>query len=216
MRPNTVVVLAALLAAAAVPARAQVAPAAGAAEGDTRYFDYFVSRLRPADGGGSELGAVGGRLMWPLAGVAGEGWTASLHRAAVGGFLTHAPAEPGDPELWRYGAQADLPLVAQPLAGRIDPVLSLAVGAVRVRTPGGAQLPDADEVPPLLTSAVVVPPRTDHDLSLAPGLGARVRLLPGLDLRGDARQVMDIGDGEVRRQLELSAGLSVRRMPLLR
>jgi hypothetical protein len=43
-----------------------------------------------------------------------------------------------------------------------------------------------------------------------PGIGARIRLLPGLSLRTDARRVIDFHDG-VTGNLELSGGISVGR-----
>ena len=85
-------------------------------------FDYFLSRYRAAgaeQGGAAE--AVGARLMWPVA-----------SRAALGGYVVRAPDESDWSHTWRYGAQADLRVTNQSVAGRVDPLLSLGIGASRV------------------------------------------------------------------------------------
>jgi hypothetical protein len=82
------------------------------------------------------------------------------------------------------------------VAGRIDPLLSLGVGARR-----------EDDGPAAASRAARSPDVRTH-LSVAPGVGFRLRLTPGLGLRGDARQVLDFGDG-LQRNIELSGGLSM-------
>ena len=144
-------------------------------EGDRPEFDYFLSRYQ----GEGEVEAVGARLMW------------SLGRTSVGGYFVHAPEEQAWAGSWRYGAQADLRVTRRPVAGRVDPFLSLGVGASRLLE-GRERL--------------LAPARTH--LSVAPGVGLRFRLRPGFGLRGDARQVLDFHDG-VKRNLELSGGLSL-------
>ena len=154
-------------------------------------FDYFLSRYRAADG---EAEAVGARLMWSLAPLRRE--SALLARTSLGGYLVHSPVEQAWAESWRYGAQADVRVTRLPIAGRVDPFLSLGVGASRVL--------DARDVAD--RERLLGEPRTH--LSVAPGVGLRFRLAPGFGLRGDARQVLDFQDG-VRRNLELSGGLSL-------
>lgn len=158
-------------------------------------FDYFVSSFRAAaDGTGED--AVGGRLMWPVE---------RLPRTHLGGYLIHTSEDERGSSAWRVGAQADFRVMATPLlGGRVDPLLSLGAGVVR-----------SEAVPPAIPAAVrapgaplLLPPHRSTGLSVAPGIGVRLRLLPSLGLRGDARQVLDFRDG-VRSNLELSGGLSI-------
>ena len=149
-------------------------------------LDYFVSRYRAVDAPpqGGEEGAVGARLMWPLS-----------TRASFGGYVVHSPDDQNLSSTWRYGAQADVRIVPLPLAGRVDPLVSLGVGASRI-----------EEAPARAHELRVAEPRTY--LSVAPGLGVRLHLTPGLGLRGDARRVLEFREG-VRRNVELSGGLSI-------
>lgn len=172
-------------------------------------FEYFVARSRLTLGAGSaaELDGIGGRILWSLAPLAGERSGAVLSRLALGPYLVHTPEDREDVEMWHYGVQADVLLARAPLAGRVDPLLSLGVGAVRVEEP----LENVEPVPPLLRRPdLAVDPfeRTRTDLSLVPGVGARMGLLPGLDFRGDVRMVIDFRE-RTRRNLEVSAGLSL-------
>ena len=160
---------------------------------DRPEFDYFLSRYRGV-GGAGEAEAVGARLMWSLAPLGRR--SPLLGRTSVGGYLVRSPDDQAWTESWRYGAQADVRVTRLPVAGRIDPVLSLGVGASRV----------LDEREVEERRSLFGEPRTH--LSLAPGLGVRFRLGPGFGLRGDARQVLDFRDG-VQRKLELSGGLSL-------
>jgi hypothetical protein len=175
-------------------------------------FEYFVARSRLEQGGvASRLDGVGGRVLWPL--PAGG---PLLSRMAVGGYLTHAEEDGREPDMWHYGVQADLRLARSPLAGRVDPLLSLGVGAVRVEEPVAVAPPPAplfDPGPSLLTplrdgGARSPAPRTRTSPSLVPGVGARVHLLPWLGFRGDVRMLVDFRDG-ARRDLEVAGGLSI-------
>ncbi|HEV2150363.1 MAG TPA: hypothetical protein VGR37_23390 [Longimicrobiaceae bacterium] len=162
-------------------------------------FEYFVARNRLELGGGAaELDGVGGRLLWPVAGVSAA---PLFSRTDLGGYLVHSPADGAEPEMWHYGVQADLRLGRAPLARRIDPLLSLGVGAVRVEEPATEAL----RVPMRYPVAVT---QTRTDPSVVPGLGARLRLLPGLGLRGDVRMVVDFRE-RTTRNVETSAGVSV-------
>ncbi len=106
--------------------------------------------------------------------------------------------------MWHYGVQADLRLTRSPLMGRVDPLLSLGVGAVRVEEPAAGSL--LAPVPGALGRSSEV--RTTTDPSLVPGVGARVHLLPWLGFRGDVRMLVDFRDG-ARRDLEIAGGLSI-------
>jgi hypothetical protein len=158
-----------------------------------RFLDYFVSRNRLAQGDGSrtELDAIGGRLTWPLAAVAGRELIPLAERVSVGGYLVHTPADAEETSMWHYGVEADFRATDAPLAGRVDPLLSLGVGAVRVEEP---RSPGAGNA------------RTS--LSMVPGVGARVRLVPRLAFRSDLRMVVDFRE-RTTRNVELSGGLSL-------
>lgn len=202
-------------------AAAAVAPRAAAQAGDPYAppraefrpsFEYFVARSRLEQGGvASRLDGVGGRVLWPL--PAGG---PLLSRMAVGGYLTHAEEDGREPDMWHYGVQADLRLARSPLAGRVDPLLSLGVGAVRVEEPAAVAPPRAPLFGPgasLLTPLRDGPAgspalRTRTSPSLVPGVGARVHLLPWLGFRGDVRMLVDFRDG-ARRDLEVAGGLSI-------
>ncbi|HEX8272997.1 MAG TPA: hypothetical protein VF615_10195 [Longimicrobiaceae bacterium] len=215
MRPFLVLTLSIAAAAAAA------APRAAAQAGDPYVppraeprpsFEYFVARSRLEQGGvSSRLDGVGGRVLWPL--PAGG---PLLSRMSVGGYLTHAEEDGREPDLWHYGVQADMRLARAPLAGRVDPLLSLGVGAVRVEEPVAAAPPPAPRFDPgasLLTPLRDGPARspalrTRTSPSLVPGVGARVHLLPWLGFRGDVRMLVDFRDG-ARRDLEVAGGLSI-------
>lgn len=169
----------------------------------SRYLDYFVSHYRTAGSAASpgELDGVGGRLMWSLAPLAG-GQDSWLRRTLLGGYLTHSPSEDESVDMLRLGAQADLLLFRAPVAERVFPFVSLGMGAVRVEQAGWRH------GPPMTLRIAPPTERRDVHLSLAPGVGARIQLLPGVALRGDARQVIDFRDG-IRNNLEISGGISV-------
>jgi hypothetical protein len=140
------------------------------------------------------VGAVGARLMWPLAPLSTS--SPLLTRASLGGYFVHSPDDEEWTRSWRYGAQADVRVTRLPVAGRVDPLVSLGVGASRM----------AEAPRPTGPEARVSEARTH--LSVAPGVGLRLLVAPGLGLRGDARQVLDFVDG-VQRKVELSGGLSI-------
>jgi hypothetical protein len=190
---------------AAPPAGAQVFPPDARPRVDARpAFEYFVARNRLELGdGATDLSGVGARLLWPLAGVSP---TPLLARTDVGGYLVHSPRDGAEPEMWHYGVQADLRLTRGSVAGRIDPLVSLGLGAVRVEEPAKHTpiVPFRDPEARAAASA----PRTRTDASVVPGVGARLRLLPGLGLRGDVRMMVDFGE-RTTRNVETSAGVSI-------
>jgi hypothetical protein len=184
-----------LIAPSALSGQVAARAAVGGLAAERPEFDYFVSRYRDAgpsaESGG--VGAVGARLMWPLASLSGS---PLLTRASLGGYVVHSPEDEELTRSWRYGAQADVRVTRLPVAGRVDPLVSLGVGASRMQQPPA----------PVGREARVSQTRTY--LSVAPGVGLRLLVTPGLGLRGDARQVLDFSEG-VQRRVELSGGLSL-------
>ncbi|HEX2190775.1 MAG TPA: hypothetical protein VHG51_17840 [Longimicrobiaceae bacterium] len=198
MRCLVVTLLIAAPALLPAPAGAQAPPELPRLE--TRpSFEYFVARNRLDRGGAaSELDGVGGRVLWPLAAM-----DPLLSRVAVGGYLVHSARDGEDPDMWHYGVQADLRLSRSAFAGRVDPLVSLGVGAVRVKEPGTGEW-----IAPLRDPLAASTARVRTDPSLVPGIGARIHLLPGVGLRGDARMVVDFRD-RASRSLEFSGGISI-------
>ena len=93
-------------------------------------------------------------------------------------------------------------LADRPIAGRVEPLVSLGVGASRIEEELRAPLPLAS------AHAWTLVGRTRTLLSVAPGVGFRLLVAPGLGIRGDARQVIDF-DETPRRNVEISGGVSI-------
>lgn len=214
----SIVIAVLLLAVIATPALGQAPASPAGEESELRYFDYFVSRYGGAGMEDERRDAVGGRVMWSLSPFSGALATPVFGRAALGGYFVHSRDDRERDEEWRFGTQADVRLMTEPLLGRVDPIVSLGVGAVRHKEPTRRQAGSTDggivdlrpPLAPLSIHDTVTPGRTFTALSVTPGLGARVRLVPGLDLRSDARQVIDFHE-ELERRLEVSAGISIWR-----
>lgn len=235
MRPTrTFVVSLAVLIAAAGEARAQETllppPHPGAepwpaVESERPvWIEGFVSRQR-GDAVGRSAEGMGGRVLWSLerrdrADAPSDLVGRLADRVAVGAFaLRTRPA--GRLEAWYAGAHADGRLVARPLLGRLEPLVSFSVGAYRERTPARltADVPvvvfDRSLAEATRVSRVslrgVRPPATAAHGAFAPGAALRLRLLRGVAIRGDARRLFVIDDHSPREALELAAGVSVAR-----
>lgn len=194
--------VAALAGLAPLPLHAQLPDAGEHRPAESRRFlDYFLSRNRLDQG--TELDGIGGRITWPLA---ARGGAPLLERVSVGGYLVHTPEDAEEYEMLHYGVEADVRVSPQPLAGRVDPLLSLGVGAVRVEEPGRRYAGGRGAY--LVLKEPGAAPATDTSLSLVPGLGARVYLLPGVGFRSDLRLVVDFRE-RTTRNVELSGGLSL-------
>lgn len=201
-----------LFAALSLSALAALTPAHAGAQSDLPLstpraegrvsLDYFLSRNRLArEAGHTELDGIGGRVMWPLAALHGRGSTL-LDRLSLGGYVVHTPEDGDDTQMLHYGAQADFRVAGSPLAGRVDPLLSLGVGAVRVEEPEPAH-------PYVMApEALHAAPEVRTSPSLVPGIGARIHLLPALGFRTDLRVVIDFRE-RTTRSLELSGGISL-------
>lgn len=186
-------------------------------------LDYFVSRqhLAPTSGSRQDLEGVGGRIMWPLAALAGDWYHPVLSRTSVGAYVAHTGEASRQRGVWDYGAQADVRLTNGLLAGWFDPVLSLGVGSIHREVPGmrlvsapyvllpegwSAGDPLMGSIPSLETT---LPPRTERVLTAKPGVGARIHLSPSVDLRADVYRPIGLRDSNFR-GLELSGGISLR------
>lgn len=176
-----------------------------------RSVDLFLTqhRLTLDDGERWDASGAGGRVLWSLAPLARSAGFPLLDRVAAGGYLVHSLGSVERREVWHYGVQTDVRLVPVPV-GRVDPIVSLGIGAVRAEAPIRPVLP-APERSVVLEGdgprAGMISEQVVTSLSLTPGIGARVRVLPGMALRGDLRSLIDVRDE--RRHLELSGGISV-------
>ncbi len=217
------------IASGGVPERAEAqswAPRYAVAGPVPQAVEYFVSRARLTlgDGERADLGGVGGRVLWSLAPVAARSGLPLLERVAVGGYLVHASAALEERELWHYGIETDVRLTRAPLAGRIEPLVTLGIGSIRQEEPGTSHLlaptgpvvygsTDPAAVPsksaPSAETEFAAYTQTITSLALTPGIGVRIRLLPRVDLRSDLRSVVGLRE-EGRPHLELGAGISLR------
>lgn len=182
-----------------------------------RALEYFVARNRMTLGTGTtKLDGFGGRVMWSLAST-----PAPLgSRAWLGGYVVHTPEEENDAAMWHYGVQTDLNLTRNRVAGRVDPLVSLGLGAVRVAEPVKRLVPSprplveltpdgrTSELAPRTTAVPGRELEARTSLSVVPGIGARMRLVPGLDFRGDVRMLIDFRS-RTTHNLEVSGGISI-------
>jgi hypothetical protein len=195
-----------LLAATVAPALAQ-SPAQQNGQPPRGIFEYFVTSTRL--GGESLAEGFGGRMLVPLA-RDGESF---LSRVDVGPFVAWRPESDRSAEVLRFGGQADVRPFTPPQPGRaaLEPVLSLAVAAMRGEEPAPSRrLAPETLVPhdvPGLLARQRVGSREASSLAMAPGVGARLRLARGVALRGDLRRIVPLGDG--REGTEVSGGLSL-------
>jgi hypothetical protein len=177
---------AALLCAAPAPASSQQQRQD---RGPRGYLEYFATGARRTAAGDAGFGA---RLLLRVPSSAPV-----LDRMAVGGYLARIPGGPGT-ERTEYGVHTEW--VAAPRVGRVDPVLTLGLGAVRRKGgwlwrlgPRPVRVPTAES-----TTA----------FSLAPGVGARVRVTPGVAIRGDLRRTLAL-DQRGMNVTEVAAGISL-------
>ena len=193
-------------------------------------LEAFITQYRlEGDRGGDRLAhhAIGGRIMWSLAPRTDPTRGTLATRTSLGGFIIHTPESQTELRTSHYGAQADVRMLRSPLAGRLDPMVSLGVGAFRTegarvqftRVPGTSILTLADRQPvaefprehftdaDIVTDVEIVRHSTTS-LAVTPGLGARVAVAPGFAVRGDIRDVLVFRAG-VRHNVEVSAGFSL-------
>jgi hypothetical protein len=212
-----------LLIAVGVAIPAQLA--AQAAPRTTAVFEGYVARaaLHPTVAGTrTPLAGAGARLLLPLESFLGPESAALARRTAVGGFVTSVSTDDGGVSAQHYGLHADMRLLDTPLAGRVDPLVSLGTGVLHGQRIAGARaavgslcLRPLDVPGPTTSPTCVRPPREDpaaHGtyLAVSPAAGVRVGLLPGLALRADVRDVI-VYRGGPRHNLEIGTGLSLLR-----
>jgi len=180
------------------------------------------ARLDPGVAGTrARVEGMGARLLIPVDQLTSSSTHGLAGRLLVGGFFTALPADEQGVSARHYGAQADLRLTDHPLAGDIQPLVSLGVGAFRARSDGGQYALGSICLRPRDLAGAGAPercvpqiaerPRIDGaNLALSPAVGVRVGLLPGLAARADARDVI-VYRGAARHIPELALGLSFTR-----
>jgi hypothetical protein len=166
------------------------------AAGEIFTIEAFLTKywLDDPDGGHFDVSGAGGRLMFNLGGSS-ETTNLWLRRPSIGVFAVVTPAE-DDVQTLHAGVQFDARIFRGPLRGRIDPFVSLGLGAFRLRT--------GDAAP-----AAFAANRSYVDIAATPAVGSYLHLLSSLSLRGDLRDVVVFGDNATSHNLEASLALSV-------
>jgi hypothetical protein len=165
-----------------------------------RALEGFLTQYRFAAGDAPvAVEGVGGRFVWTTPPVLGDP-TSLAARTSLGVFGVFLPRQNGlgYTTLHAGGELSVRPLPA-PVAARVEPVVSLGVGALRTDV--------ADRVR-VGTRDLALGDRADMSLALSPGVGARVALVPGLDLRADVRDVITFREA-VRNNLAYGVGLGM-------
>ena len=205
---------AAALAAALASCSALPIPVAAQHPARPTTLEPYVSRARLAPavvGEPARVRGVGARLLYRVA--AGP----LADRLHVGGFVTHTPADGAALSTTQAGAVADLRLTRRAIGGRVEPLLSLGVGAFRARHGGAAAVPlcfrplDAPGARPSCAPLPAPRGETGTRPALSPALGARVAVLPGLAFRADARDLVVYRGGRPTHTFELTTGVSLTR-----
>jgi hypothetical protein len=196
---RTVLVAALGVTLGALPAGTTQAQTASGRLGGRPALEGFYTQLR-LDGDGPALNAngVGARLMWSPAAMPGA--LASLAgRTELGLYATYTPERSYARGLTfstaSLGAVADVRPFGAPLAGRVDPFVSLGAGALNSRV----DVAVAPSPSPLLAGSSLA-------FTLSPGIGTRVLLTPNVALQGDVRDLMTFR-GDTRHNVGLGAGL---------
>jgi hypothetical protein len=183
---------------------AQLAPRYAAeldAAAPVRAVEGFLTRYQLDTDRGSRLAVdgVGGRLAWTSAAALTD--PASLAaRTSVGVFGVFLPEQNRlGFSMLHAGAELGVRPLAAPLLARIEPTLSFGLGALRTHVAERSQSRARN---------LVLADRSNVALALSPGAGARVAIVPGLDLRGDVRDVVTLRDG-VRHHAAWGVGLGM-------
>ena len=176
--------------------------------------DGYVSRHRLAlPDTRTRLDGMGARLMWSLAPTRGSQRERAAEHVAVGVFAATTPEDgiAGGQEVKSslYGAQMDVRPLRAPIAGAVEPVLSLGAGVLRVTqsAPGRLLLRNGSMLVPRDIPVATIPAASERRRThgvLAPAIGLLVSPMPDFALRFDARQFIDRGG------TEFSTGVSLR------
>jgi hypothetical protein len=159
------------------------------------------------DAGGRKLSAngIGARLMWqPFATT--DGPSSPLERTAVGVFATYTPEHTFSSDVAFHsigaGAALDVRPLAAPIASRLDPYVTLGLGALHT----GVRHASIPLAPPLFR-------RSTTAFTTMYGVGAQALLTSRLGLQGDVRDLVTFGSDAMRatvdsrHNLAFSAGL---------
>src|SRR5688572_27947577 len=95
------------------------------------YYSHY--RLDASRKTAVDMTGLGARLMWHPS-IGSEDASPIPPRAALGLFVEHAPEQRLGFTLLHAGVQGDLSVMASPLYGRVEPLLSLSIGALRTGT----------------------------------------------------------------------------------
>ena len=154
------------------------------------------------DAGDRKLGAsgVGARVMWqPLA--TADGSSSLLDRTSVGAFATYTPEHTFSSDIafrsLGVGAALDVRPLSAPIASRLDPYVTLGLGAMHT----GVRHAPSSPAPALLR-------RSTTDFTTMYGLGAAARLAPRLGIRGDVQDLVTFGSDAIRSTLDTRHNLA--------
>ena len=179
--------------------------------------------LDPAVAGDrARVEGIGARVLIPLPSLTDRALPGLLSRSSVGAFLTSIPERERGVEARHFGVQADVRPAAAPLAGRIEPLLSLGAGSFSGRiasstrtlpAPLCLELHDAPVALAAQPCLRALPGRGElvrNLFALSPAAGVRLGVLPGLAVRAEVRDVI-VHHGTARHNVEFLAGLSFLR-----
>lgn len=186
--------LATLLCALSAPALSQTEVARRPQAAPRGYLDYYAAGVSRSYTGGDAGSGFGARLMVRVAPAASP-----LSRVLVGGYASHLPRTGGAGDTWQYGSQADVHVRGP--GSRLDPMLTLAAGAVRR---DGVWVRHLAERRPMRVFSDEA--RTGYTLS--PGVAARAHVLRAVALRGDVRRAFAL-DHDARGGSEFAVGISL-------
>lgn len=154
----------------------------------------------------------GGRALWPLAGSPdAASWLA--RRTAMGLFGAYTRELGGTFTAGQFGLAADFVPLAAPIAGRVEPFLSLGAGALHTTARTGdlvvrPALRTEVAGAPLPPAAAAPVDRSATSVLLVPSVGLRVQARPGVAVEGDVRNLITFrGDA---RQHHHAFGTGVR------
>lgn len=179
----------------AAPAQGPLGQAPGPFDGVV-HFDVYVARhdLSFPNMAGRPEG-TGFRVMAPLSSADGGRRERLLEHVSVGGYFEVAKeTRPGTNARLRqevYAAEVEVRPLRAPLAGRLEPIVGIATGLIRL-----------EEInhPPKTLSSPTRPPYTTSTMSeralLAPSAGVLLRVTRNVGLRFDVRELMVSGSGD--------------------